>query len=110
MKRSHPLVEARRLEYEFSKVFKDLEKSRAEPEYALDIEFFNKLEELRGRYGYSLAYVADLVAGRYVGEHDLGLINTETVRRLLDLRDLRKSVVSPNQVSTAVKTERCPRG
>lgn len=97
MARSHPLIEARQLEYEFEKVFRGLEQRKMEPEYAKDVEFYHKLEELRLRYGYSLVEVADLLVSRYVGSIDtliggVGSINTKAVKQLVDVyTEARKS-------------------
>lgn len=90
MARSHPLLEARQLEYEFEKVFRELEQRKQEPEYVQDVDFFNKLKELRLKYGYSLAEVADLLVSRYVGAVDMlpggvGPINTKVVKQLVDI-------------------------
>ncbi|MEQ6927792.1 MULTISPECIES: hypothetical protein [Pseudomonas] len=90
MARSHPLIEARRLEYEFEKVFRGLEERRKEPEYAQDIEFFKRLEDLRVKYGYSYVEVADLLLRRYAGSIDMLLsgvaaVNTRAVKELVDI-------------------------
>lgn len=90
MARSHPLIEARQLEYEFEKVFRGFEQRKKEPEYAQDVEFFRKLEELRGKYGYSLGEVVDLLVNRYVGSVEalsggVGSINTKAVKQLVDI-------------------------
>ena len=90
MARSHPLIEVRQLEYEFEKVFRELEQRKQEPEYVQDVEFFNKLKELRLKYGYSLVEVADLLVSRYVGAVDMlpggvGSINTKAVKQLVDI-------------------------
>lgn len=90
MARSHPLLEARLLEYEFEKVFRELEQRKQEPEYVQDVEFFSKLKELRLKYGYSLTEVVDLLVSRYVGAVDMlpggvGSINTKAVKQLVDI-------------------------
>ncbi|MFK3948336.1 hypothetical protein [Pseudomonas fulva] len=90
MARSHPLIEARRLEYEFEKVFRGLEERRKEPEYAQDLEFFRRFEELKIKYGYSYSEIADLLLRRYVGSIDMlssGLtaVNTRALKELVDI-------------------------
>jgi myo-inositol-1-phosphate synthase len=90
MARSHPLIEARQIEYEFEKIFRGLEQRQKEPEYVMDIEFFKKFDALREKYGYTLVEVADLLMGRYSGYNDticsdVSSVNTKALRQLLEL-------------------------
>lgn len=64
MAQNHPLLEYRVIEYEFERVFRDIDRRRQTPEFLRDVEFFEKLEALIHRHGFTLPEAADLLQAR----------------------------------------------
>lgn len=64
MANEHPLLEYRVVEYEFERVFRDIDRLRQTPEFLRDVEFFEKLEALIHRHGFTLPEAADLLQAR----------------------------------------------
>lgn len=92
MAKEHPLLEYRVVEYEFERVFRDIDRRRESPEFLRDVEFYGKLEALIHRHGFTLPEAADLLQARCAagvpgveGNQAPDQLSARTIKQLLEM-------------------------
>ncbi|OSR66124.1 hypothetical protein BV326_04942 [Pseudomonas syringae pv. actinidiae] len=101
MSRPHTYLKMRKTEYALARMLVDLDRQKADPDFQLDLEFKNQLNELMEEFGFSSQKVIDLI----LEFNKLKASRKEFMNDDLQLESLNKIIESECKISVFRNTD-----